>query len=569
MFVALVLLVAATPVLADNQLQPLIDDALARGETHLRLPDGEIRADSRVYVDEASDLTISGPRTTVIFTNPLDVGIMLRKCSRVTLRGFTIDCDPLPFTQGTITGLSDDRGEWQFEVHQGYPSLTDDYLVDHTYVYGPDGRLKRYVPDIYPKSVEALTDRRGIIIVSPSTPQLQRVEVGDRIVLNMRSRSAVSLNQCEDITVEHVTVLANPGIAFLGRYLRGGNVFHGLRITPGPPPVGATEPRLMSAGADGLNVAYATRGPIIRGCIFERQGDDSINLHGATFAVCAVGEGEVVLGRPYGGEPFDWVLQDGGTVRALKQGTFEPMGEAAITAIEAIREPEDAWPAAVEAIWPKRMMKGSFFRVALDGALPVAVGDVVDVPETSCPGFAIRSNWFHDHRARGLRIMASHGVIEDNLITDVQGAAISTGTEYGHWREAGWVEDVSVRNNAIDGALLGANSWASSAYTLGAISVFARPEPDYECAMGNRGIAIEGNTIERCPLAGVFVSCARDVTVRGNTIANTSWLDAPDAGSRYGLSASEPISVCGAAQAEVDANLLTGVGELPVGWEAP
>ena len=348
MFAALlIILVAATPVLAQNQLQPLIDEALAAGQSELRLPDGEIRADSRVYVDEASDLTISGPRTTVIFTNPQDVGIMLRTCSRVTLRGFTIDCDPLPFTQATITDLSDDRSELLFEVHEGYPSLTEDYLVDHTYVYGQDGRLKRYVPDIYPKSVEALTDRRGRVVVSAGTPQLERVEVGDRIVLNMRKRSAISLHQCEDITVEHVTVLSNPGIAFLGRYMRGENIFHGLRITPGPPPAGATEPRLMSAGADGLNIAYAARGPIIRGCTFERQGDDSINLHGATFAVCAVGEGEVVLGRPYGGEPLDWALQDGGTVRALTQGTFEVTGEAPFNAIEKIREPDDAWRAGV------------------------------------------------------------------------------------------------------------------------------------------------------------------------------------------------------------------------------
>lgn len=567
--ILLLLLLAAAPIAADNPVQALVDDALAGGADEIRLPAGEIRADSRIYVDGASDLTIRGQQTTLVFTDYRDVGIMLRKCARVTISDLTIDCDPLPFTQGTIIRLSDGHSEWEFEVHDGYPLLNDDYLANHTYVYGADGRLKRYVPDIYPRSVEALSERRGRIVVSPETPQLDRVEVGDRIVLNIRSRSAVSLHQCEDITVRDVTVLANPGIAFLGRYMRGANVFEGLRITPGPPPEGATEPRLMSACADGLNVAYATRGPIIRDCEFERQGDDSINLHGATFAVCEAGESGIVLGRPYGGEPFDWLLQDGGTVRVLREGTFEVTGEAAIGSIEMIRDPEDGWRQTVEAVWPKRMAGGSYFRLTLESASGLAPGDLVDIPETACPGFTIRDCHFHDHRARGMRIMASNGVIEDNVIKRVQGAGISVGAEYGFWREAGWVDDVGIRRNRVEGALLGANSWFSSAYTLGAICIFARPEPDGECAMGNRGIIIEKNRIRDCPLAGIFISCARDVFLGGNVTAHTNYADAPDAGSRYGLSVDGPISVCRAEDVKLAGNGSSRVGETPPDHAAP
>ena len=129
--------------------------------------------------------------------------------------------------------------------------------------------------------------------------------------------------------------------------------------------------------------------------------------------------------------------------------------------------------------------------------------------------------------------------------------------------------DVTVRNNAIDGALLGANSWASNAYTLGAISVFARPEPDFECATGNSGVTIEKNMIRDCPLAGIFISCAREVFLGGNGTSHTNYADAPDAGSRYGLSVSGPISTCRADEVQQFGNGSSAVGQPPRGEEVP
>ena len=88
----------------------------------------------------------------------------------------------------------------------------------------------------------------------------------------------------EDDTHQDVTFLAAPGCAYLGRYMRGDNYYR-YTIKPGPPPPGATQPRLISTCADGLNIAFATKGPTIEGCHFSFMGDDSVNLHGVTFAV--------------------------------------------------------------------------------------------------------------------------------------------------------------------------------------------------------------------------------------------------------------------------------------------
>ena len=77
------------------------------------------------------------------------------------------------------------------------------------------------------------------------------------------------------------------------------------------------------------------------------------------------------------------------------------------------------------------------------------LGDFLDIPASNAPGFAIRDCVFEDHRARGLRIMASHGIIERNIFRRLKMSVITVGAEYELWREAGWVEDVTIRDNGL------------------------------------------------------------------------------------------------------------------------
>ncbi len=547
------LLLAALPAVAENQLQQLISDAIARGESHLRLPPGEMRVDSRVYVHGADGLTISGPGTTIVFTDPLDAGFMLDDCSRLTLRGFTVDCDPLPFTQGTIVSISEDRSEWEFEVHEGYPALSEPYLAPQAYVYDPaTGRIRRGAPDIYPSSVEALSERRGRMRLDGRTPGVELVEVGDLIVLNIRDGAGIFMHLCSDLRLEGVTMLACPGMAFIGRYLSGDNVFRRLTVRPGPLPEGATQPRLMSAAGDALNIAYSARGPLIERCRFRAMGDDSINLHGPTFPVCAVEGSEIVLGRPYEGEPYERMVAAGDVLHGHRQGDFAIVGEGEIVRFERADGTEQ-WRERVQEAWPKvEVTRGSFFRVRLREALPIEAGDWVTIPATGTHGFVIRDCEFRDHRARGMRIQASHGVIEGNRLSGLQGAGITIGPEFGYWREANWVEDLIVRDNVIEEIGRGSITQEAWGFALAGITVFGRGEPEVDCAPGNRGIVLSGNTIEDCPTAAISVTCSREVQVKGNRIAHTNYRDG-----------GAPIAVSGSEQVLVDGNHFSAVGEAP------
>ena len=498
----LLFLLSVTAVEADDTLQATIDAAIAGKAEVLRLPAGEHRLSSTLRVRDAHDLTIEGHGATLVFTNWRDSGLHLLGCSRVTLRNLTIDFDPLPFTQGTILSISEDRSQWEFEVHAGYPSLSEEYLATQAYVYDPETcRLRRGIPDIYPRGVEALSERRGRITINPAVPGTENARAGDLVVLNIRDGEGVYMNQCEDLTVENVTVLTCPGIAFIARYMFGDNVFRRLAVRPGPPPAGATYPRLMSSCADAFNFAYAARGPVVERCRFRAMGDDSINLHGPTFAVCAVSEREVVLGRPYGGEPYERMVSPGDIVQGLRVNTFEPIGEAVVERFEREREVPDEWRTQVQSLWPRvQVNTGSFFRVQLAGALAVDVGDWVASPTTSAAGFAIR----------------------DNVIEDVG------------------------RGDVIQ------ERWG---FSLAGITVFGRVEREATCPMGNRDIVISGNSIDGCPTAGISVSCTRGVGITGNTIAHTNYLAGADG------DAGQPIEVEGAEDVVTEGNELSGVGE--------
>ena len=254
------------------------------------------------------------------------------------------------------------------------------------------------------------------------------------------------------------------------------------------------------------------------------MGDDSVNLHGPVFVVVQrESPTELLVAWPYSREYVATVIPEGATVRRLRPGNYEVLGTARLTAFTPIRERKAEHLEVIQRVWPRNEKRpGTVFRMTLAKPLLAEPGDFLDVPASNASGFAIRDCVFEDHRARGLRIMASHGVIERNTFRRLKMSAVTVGAEYEFWREAGWVEDVTIRNNTIedvgrDGALHG-----SGAYVLGAISVFGRTDRGSKLPQwpGNRSVVIEGNTIRDCPAVGIFVAAAKDVQIRGNRLEN-------------------------------------------------
>ena len=147
------------------------------------------------------------------------------------------------------------------------------------------------------------------------------------------------------------------------------------------------------------------------------MGEDSVNLHGVTFVVLErKTPRELIVGWPYSREQLATVMPTGATVRRLRSGNYEVLGTARLTAFEPLRERNPEHLKIIQSVWPRNEAgRGTAFRMSLAEPLGAAPGDFLDVPDNNAPGFSIRDCVFEDHRARGLRIMASRGVIERML----------------------------------------------------------------------------------------------------------------------------------------------------------
>jgi len=573
--VALACLTGATICPAQNSkgqkssVQDMIDAAIRDGQRRVVLPAGVVRVEKGLLIAKAKGLTIEGRQTTLVIGKHKGNGLHFRGCRDITLRGVAIDYDPLPFTQGTVVGSTPDGNGFEFEVHAGYPDLSEEYLIRHVHIFEPNQlRWKREAPDIYARRTEAITPRRGRIVFPAKSKYLSHIRPGDRLVLNMRTGSTIAFNQCENMRVEGVTILAGPGCAVIVRYARGDNRYQ-FDIRPGPKPAGATQPRLMSTCADGFNYAFARRGPVLENCRFSFMGDDSVNLHGTTFGVVeVVSPTELLIGRPYGPEPYDWLMEPGDVFRTLQPADFAIKGQSTMAALKRERDLRDRYAHKIKGFWPRmRPDSGTVYRLTLQAPLPAQAGDFLDVPSDAAPHFRISGCTFSDHRARGVRVMSSHGVIENNTIRRVKHLGISVGTEYAYWREAGWVKDVVIRNNRIEDVGEAISTCIPTNYVPGAICVFGRTEgrdsvPPF--VQGNEKITIENNSIRGCAVAGIYAYAAKHLIVRGNTVSHVLYGDTKTTGTERGLDVKKPIDLRRASDVTEENNHVSEIG-VPLG----
>jgi hypothetical protein len=545
---ALVPVMAAGFVFADGpaakkiptlDLPALVREHLGRGERTVVIPRGVHRLpETGVRLAGISDVVIDGPGATLVATSFKHNALALRDCRGVTLRGFTLDYDPLPFTQATITRRADDGSWLEFRVHDGYAALEGEHAVRRAHVFDGATRLwKKNAPDLYPTSVAMTEAREGRLELNLPAGLLRGIRAGDLLAFNVRRSSAIMLAAgCEDVCLEDVTIHSAPGAAIIARFVSGEkNTFRRVTISRGPTPPGATEPRLLSASADGINYAYTRHGPLIEQCDFSFHGDDSINLHGVVFPVIKR-EGARVLWtmRPVPGDPFERIVRPGDSIRLLAADTFLPGGETPVESFVRAELPGDDWAERARSIWPsfKKQSRLTFYKITLRGDTDAPAGAFFDIPATFSPRYVIRDCHFHDHRAHGLRIMAPHGIIANNRIERVRGAAIGLAGEYAFWREAGWPRDVRVSGNTIRDAGQGAGFGVSVApYIRGAISLFAHLEAATVPAPGCiRDIVIEDNTIEVENITGIDITAASGVAVRRNRIRiSTTTAAAPPA----------------------------------------
>jgi hypothetical protein len=568
-------------------VQALINAAVSRPDSVLKLPEGTYRVPPHcLSVRGAKNLTIDGSETTLLLTQFDNDGIRFDECSGLTLKGLTLDYDPLPFTQGTIVAKSADHSTIDVEIQNGYPNLDKNYNSSRIHIFnGKKLEWKRGCPEGFYRDIEYLSPRKARLSLDSSMQkkgQSALLQPGDMIVFSMRRASAVQFFRSRDITMENVTILSSPAVAVTARNCDGNNRFLRLRVERGPRPSNAQTGRLLSTNADALNYGYSRKGPLIEGCEFSFMGDDGINLHGPTFFIVRTEEPNVIwcLRRTSANNIrrfYDNIILPGDPVRILDANNFAIKKQINVTRLETDLTPpfvltrQEILAANSFANYPRE----GYLRITLSDASGVKTGDMIDFPAANASGFTIRNNKIHDVRPRGMRIMASNGVIENNSIARTTQPGIALGGHYAFYREAGWVSNVIVRRNTLEDIGIGAEITPDRSPCPAAICIWSETAVNAPAgtasASNHHDIQIVGNKITGCTVEGIAVSGLVNATLSGNILSdcNTSSPQTPlDNGK---VPRGHAITVMNSSRITVDNNNILKPEDYPSGtiWIQP
>ncbi len=263
------------------------------GATYV-ITNGSLTGEIPLTLYRATNVLVNGNGCKILITNPRLGFLDVHTCSNVIVENFFVDHDPLPYTQGTVTHnfFTNTPSELaiEFLVDTGYPAPTNANYIDASAnaqasrwgtVMDPTrpgrGADNRYSICIYTNVVQ--TNHNGAFkVYLPWWDQAKNVQPGDRwnMISRWDSASVFWTFASHQVTYLNNTNLAGAGLSYGGEFCELVNEI-GDQIQLGPPPAGATAPRLRTSNADGGLFIASRIGPWVQDCNFTGLSDDIAN----------------------------------------------------------------------------------------------------------------------------------------------------------------------------------------------------------------------------------------------------------------------------------------------------
>lgn len=519
-------------------LQQCINDQLRAGSHRVVVPPGRYRVTPRdgqhLVLRNLKDIQIIADGVEMICTETTRA-LTISRCTNVIVRGLVIDYDPLPFTQGRITGFSADKTVHEIELFDGYPPAAAARNFKYE-IFWPDTRTLR-CDDRYPSKVEPV-DARHLRIYFSGDRAHDPEQVGDLIVIGAEQAPqgsvahAVECNDNVNVRLENIDLFASNCFGFLENNCDGSTYFRCRidRRSPASDPVKRADARLRSLDADAFHSKHAIKGPAYIECTARFMGDDCVNICGDYHMIMgSSGRDLRVLAKHrmniQPGDPVELVDYNGRRLPAARAVAIEPAG--------TIREDERAFLLGQRMNETLRTAQGALdhaFTVTLDHEMNLPRGGVICSANRIGNGFAVKRCTFGYNRSRGILIKASQGEVTGNRIEGSRMSAILVSPEY-WWLEAGSSSDVLVEANTIS--------------KCGGVPICI------EAVAGNGAIApagahdnltIRGNRIEESPMPGILVTSTSGLRIDKNTLKLLSdTRHIPDRMRQAGLTNLQPV----------------------------
>ena len=254
-------------------------------------------ANGRLMLKKAANVTVEGRNVTILVHTP-NRALGIYRSSDIVVRDLQIDYRPLPFTQGTITYIDNNRSTLEFKPHAGYadPVVGDSTLYkdgrnEDSVAFNHQNR-KFYNTHVRISGVKALDD--GRFRVSYRGRRFSDVRVGDYFAMKHRwgpreglryagsdclarkdefistADSSIEVAHSKRVLLENIRSYAAPGMTLLGRGCHE-LIVRGLRIQ-------RRGDRLVAGNSDGIHLKCNESPPIIEDCYIEGTMDDAIHI---------------------------------------------------------------------------------------------------------------------------------------------------------------------------------------------------------------------------------------------------------------------------------------------------
>jgi parallel beta-helix repeat protein len=495
-------------------LQGYIDKEIRAGSKRIVVPPGRYR----VTPKNQQHLALRGLKDVQIIADGVEMictettrALTVSRCTNVTVRGLVIDYDPLPFTQGRITGFSAGKSIHEIELFEGYPPAEAARNFKYE-IFRPDTRTLR-CEDRYLQKVEVV-DSRHLRLTHPGGRAGDPEQVGDLVVIGAEhtphgnAGHAIECSHNVNVRLENIDLFASNCFGFL-EYNCDGSVYQRCRIdrrSPESDPVKRADPRLRSLDADAYHSKHAVKGPSYLECVARFMGDDCVNICGDYHLIAGSQGRELrVLAKHdmniQPGDSVELVCYDGRRLPDAKAVAIQPAG--------AIRDEERAFLLKQRMNESLRTARGALnkaYTITLDREADIAMGGVICSASRIGNGFAVKGCAFGFNRSRGILIKASRGEVSGNRMEGCEMSAILVAPEY-WWLEAGSSSDLKITGNTIT-ACKGIPICVDATAGNGEIGP----------AGAHRNLVITGNTVQNCPMPGIVVCATRGLEIGNNTL---------------------------------------------------
>lgn len=344
--------------LARRFLQDAIQKEMVSGKKEITIPPGTYyfspnEKGIHLKIENLTDTEINAVGVNIICTKTT-CAVFINACKNLKINGLTVDYDPLPFTQGKIQSIKEDKIEYItskdekisegctshcIEIDKGYPTFSQEDIANikekeakgeglHYEIFNRDKRTRlicengKNTPlqnhgDYYgcQLDVEPDTGATGTksTALSVNKPNVQKIRIKTRNIFqynveghigvlpysnlskdekkNFHYSHAICIFESTEVKLSGVNVNASPCFGFYEFHCTN-NEYNGCKSDrlSRAEDNKDREPRIRSLNGDGFHSICAPIGPKYLNCTAQYLGDDCVAIHGIFHII--IGEGK-------------------------------------------------------------------------------------------------------------------------------------------------------------------------------------------------------------------------------------------------------------------------------------